>query len=245
MRTCCTTSWLPLSSSRLPIMTLKGWYKISAAKFRTSRGQVAVKNNVCRCLGNLAMILRICGSKPMSSIRSASSKTKVLTASRATCPPSRKSFKRPGQATMRCTPSLYLNIWSRFGAPPYMDTARIPMHLPKRFASSSVCCANSRVGDITNIPGPWRSGRQPFLCMDEKAGNRNAKVFPLPVAAMPMTSFPCSANGQVKAWICDGPGNPAFLNSSMISLGNSLTSSKEFIFCGVIRRSSEPLTVMS
>jgi|TARA_B110000977_G_scaffold191358_1_gene263375 hypothetical protein len=42
----------------------------------TARGHVAVKNNVCLACGALAKIFLICGSKPMSNMRSASSSTK-------------------------------------------------------------------------------------------------------------------------------------------------------------------------
>mmetsp|Transcript_49003 Transcript_49003/g.138959 ORF Transcript_49003/g.138959 Transcript_49003/m.138959 type:complete len:205 (-) Transcript_49003:244-858(-) len=204
-------------------MTLYGLCKISAARVRTSFGQVAVKNSVCRFLGTLAKILRIWGSKPMSSMRSASSRHSFMTPSTRTWPPSRKSFKRPGQAMMACTPARYVCIWSRFGAPPYMATDLMPMHLPKRADSFSVCCASSRVGDITRSPGPCRCGCHCCRCMSTKAGNRNPRVLPLPVAAIPMTSLPWSASGQQYACTCDGPGKPALRSSTKSSGGNSRT----------------------
>mmetsp|Transcript_14927 Transcript_14927/g.42405 ORF Transcript_14927/g.42405 Transcript_14927/m.42405 type:complete len:207 (-) Transcript_14927:279-899(-) len=195
-------------------------------------GQVAVKNSVWRCRGILARILRICGSKPMSSILSASSRTSLPTPSSRTCPPSRKSLRRPGQATMVCTPMRYLEIWSLFGEPPYIATHRKPMHWPNRFASSSVCCASSRVGDITSKPGPERSGLTPNFCISANAGSRKANVLPLPVAAIPITSLFCIASGQVYAWICEGPGKPARLSSPRISRGMSRHSSKVAYCCG-------------
>jgi hypothetical protein len=42
----------------------------------TSRGQVAEKKSVWRCAGMERTIFWICGSKPMSSMRSASSSTR-------------------------------------------------------------------------------------------------------------------------------------------------------------------------
>mmetsp|Transcript_42269 Transcript_42269/g.51997 ORF Transcript_42269/g.51997 Transcript_42269/m.51997 type:complete len:253 (-) Transcript_42269:107-865(-) len=218
---------------------------MSPAKFRTSRGHVAVKNMVCRLRGILARILRIWGSKPMSSMRSASSKTRQDTPSSRTWPPSRKSFKRPGHATMVCTPHRYFLYWSFFGAPPYMATTLKPMAEPKRSASASVCCASSLVGDITRSPGPCLSGLWPCLRISQKAGNKKASVLPLPVAAMPITSLPWRASGQVNAWICEGPGKPARLNCSWISYGNSRISLKELIFTGCTGRSSGPITLIS
>mmetsp|Transcript_90651 Transcript_90651/g.252366 ORF Transcript_90651/g.252366 Transcript_90651/m.252366 type:complete len:290 (+) Transcript_90651:643-1512(+) len=180
-----------------PIWICMGSLMYFLAKSRHSRGHVAVNIDICRSQGHLSSTCLICGSKPMSSMRSASSNTSVLTASRRTWPPSRKSLRRPGQATIMCTPARYLYIWSRFGAPPYIETALILRHRPKRLASSSVCCASSRVGDITKRPTPWRSGLQPVRIISLKAGRRKARVLPLPVAAMPMTSLPWMASGQV------------------------------------------------
>mmetsp|Transcript_37807 Transcript_37807/g.97781 ORF Transcript_37807/g.97781 Transcript_37807/m.97781 type:complete len:218 (-) Transcript_37807:533-1186(-) len=197
IRTCWVTSWLAFSWSRLPIITRKGCHSIVLASWRTSRGHVAVKNMLWRCCPMCCKILRICGSKPMSSMRSASSRTSLPTLSRWIWPPSRKSLSRPGQATMQWTPFLYFCIWSRFGQPPYMETVRMFRQRPNLLASSSVCCASSRVGDITSSPAPFCWQFQPLLKKSLKAGSRKARVLPLPVAAMPMTSRPCSASGQV------------------------------------------------
>ena len=64
------------SSQRWVNAQLKNRTSDGNLRNRTSRGQVAVKNNVCRWSGHRATMRRICGSKPMSSIRSASSKTR-------------------------------------------------------------------------------------------------------------------------------------------------------------------------
>ena len=40
------------------------------------------------------------------------------------------------------------------------------------------------------------------------AGARKASVFPLPVAAMPMTSLPSRRGGQHWLWIGDGAEKP-------------------------------------
>mmetsp|Transcript_35477 Transcript_35477/g.114835 ORF Transcript_35477/g.114835 Transcript_35477/m.114835 type:complete len:218 (+) Transcript_35477:121-774(+) len=146
---------------------------------------------------------------------------------------------------MACTPARYVCIWSRFGAPPYMATDLMPMHLPKRADSFSVCCASSRVGDITSSPAPCRCGFHCCLCISTKAGNKNPRVLPLPVAAIPMTSLPWSASGQQYACTCDGPGKPALRSSTKSSGGNSRTCSKESIFTGGTDCSLGSKTVIS
>lgn len=45
------------------------------------------------------------------------------------------------------------------------------------------------------------------------AGNKNAKVFPDPVADMPIISLPNKAMGQPWDWIGDGAVNPCFKTS--------------------------------
>mmetsp|Transcript_123729 Transcript_123729/g.332315 ORF Transcript_123729/g.332315 Transcript_123729/m.332315 type:complete len:291 (-) Transcript_123729:252-1124(-) len=199
MRTSCVTSAFPFSSSRSPTMTLYGFVRISDARLWISRGQVAVKNSVCLFEGRCSRILRICGSNPMSSILSASSSTSLLVFRSCTCRPSRKSLRRPGHATTHAHPCRYLDIWLPLGAPPYIATHLICRHFPNLFPSASVCCASSRVGDITSSPGPSRSGRAPCSCISTKAGIRNASVFPLPVLAMPIRSLPAAAMAQVCA----------------------------------------------
>mmetsp|Transcript_6257 Transcript_6257/g.16668 ORF Transcript_6257/g.16668 Transcript_6257/m.16668 type:complete len:218 (-) Transcript_6257:731-1384(-) len=114
----CVMSWLPFSSSRFPICTWKASRRNSLARRRTLAGHVAVKNSVWRCLGILARILRICGSKPMSSMRSASSSTSFSTRSRRNWLPSRKSLMRPGVPMTPWTPARSSRSCSCLGAPP-------------------------------------------------------------------------------------------------------------------------------
>ena len=63
-------------SPLLPMRTsaASGWRNVSAI-LRTPSGHVAVNMSVCRAVGHSLMIFLICGSNPMSSIRSASSRT--------------------------------------------------------------------------------------------------------------------------------------------------------------------------
>ena len=81
-----------------PMFTWIGLVRIAVATLTTARGHVAVKNSVCRAEGARARILRICGSKPMSSMRSASSRTTYVDEPRLMAPDSRKSLRRPGVA---------------------------------------------------------------------------------------------------------------------------------------------------
>ena len=63
-------------------------------------------------------ILRICGSKPMSSILSASSSARYPTRCRETLARSIRSERRPGVATKRSQPRSMSRSWLTTGAPP-------------------------------------------------------------------------------------------------------------------------------
>mmetsp|Transcript_5482 Transcript_5482/g.16626 ORF Transcript_5482/g.16626 Transcript_5482/m.16626 type:complete len:253 (+) Transcript_5482:83-841(+) len=92
-------------SSTPPMNTCTVWLTTNCdAIALTSRGHVALKNSVCRALGSARTIFWICGSKPMSSMRSASSSTRYETWPRRIWPASRKSFRRPGVAMTMATP---------------------------------------------------------------------------------------------------------------------------------------------
>mmetsp|Transcript_15047 Transcript_15047/g.39057 ORF Transcript_15047/g.39057 Transcript_15047/m.39057 type:complete len:212 (-) Transcript_15047:682-1317(-) len=117
-----TICWMSLlavgRSPPEPIVICAGERWNSEASRRTSGGQVAVNIIVCRCGGTCAMMRRICGSKPMSSIRSASSSTRYPTEPSITCLASRKSFRRPGVAITTYTPRCKSRSCWPFGAPP-------------------------------------------------------------------------------------------------------------------------------
>lgn len=51
-----------------PNLISMGFRRNSLARVCTSRGHVAVKNMVCRSVGSLAMMVRICGSNPISNL---------------------------------------------------------------------------------------------------------------------------------------------------------------------------------
>ena len=84
----------------------------------TSLGHVAEKNSVCRSAGIDRTIRWICGSKPMSSMRSASSRTRYEIWCSRTMPPSRKSLRRPGVAMTSWTPKRRSRSCGPLEAPP-------------------------------------------------------------------------------------------------------------------------------
>mmetsp|Transcript_92550 Transcript_92550/g.287958 ORF Transcript_92550/g.287958 Transcript_92550/m.287958 type:complete len:212 (-) Transcript_92550:714-1349(-) len=90
----------------------------SRARRCTSRGHVALHINVCRSGRTWETIFRTCGSKPMSSMRSASSNTRYVTRFRLVSPFSRKSISRPGVAMTTSTPSRRSRLCAERGVPP-------------------------------------------------------------------------------------------------------------------------------
>mmetsp|Transcript_73126 Transcript_73126/g.189902 ORF Transcript_73126/g.189902 Transcript_73126/m.189902 type:complete len:234 (-) Transcript_73126:359-1060(-) len=121
-----------------PIWICTGSLIYFFAKSRHSLGQVAVNMLICFSHGTLSSISLICGSKPMSSMRSASSRTAKRTWSRITTLLLQKSFNRPGVAMRQSGPSLIFHSWSLFGAPPYAHAAVICTGLPNFSASLKI-----------------------------------------------------------------------------------------------------------
>ena len=97
-----------------------------------SLGKVALNNIVCLCPGLgisiCSTILRICGSKPMSSIRSASSNAKYCTWARETRALSKRSDKRPGVATRISTPLSSSRSWNNFNNRTYRNQTEYPFN---------------------------------------------------------------------------------------------------------------------
>lgn len=177
----CVIDLFAASWSTLPILTWTGFRRRSPAIFRTSLGQVAVYISVCLCGGISFTILRIWGSKPMSSIRSASSSTRRETCLKSILFISRMSLSRPGVATTISVPRSSSFNWWTLGAPPYKHwneiVDRYLLQESKEFkwemfiyqltvqetladrpnfsASSCICVASSRVGDKTTTVGPF------------------------------------------------------------------------------------------
>mmetsp|Transcript_105056 Transcript_105056/g.324068 ORF Transcript_105056/g.324068 Transcript_105056/m.324068 type:complete len:246 (-) Transcript_105056:355-1092(-) len=142
--TVCFTLALAVSLSPVSPWPMRTWTAALdvrlAAVLWTSFGHVAVKKSVCRRrppprapppssglpdFGHLPTIWRMSSSKPMSSIRSASSKTRYVTASRLTdgawplsSLPLQKSSKRPGVAMRTSQPFRNSPTCSPLPTPP-------------------------------------------------------------------------------------------------------------------------------
>ena len=96
----------------------RGW-----GEGRSEKHDDVLADGIPKC----STICRICGSNPMSSIRSASSRHKYLTLFSETLPLSIKSIKRPGAATRISQPRSSSRSCSPAAAPPYMTTGLIPV----------------------------------------------------------------------------------------------------------------------
>ena len=83
-----------------------------------SGGMVAEKNRVCFLGGVRRKIRSMSGMKPMSSMRSASSTTRIWTPVRSSFPRSKWSSRRPGVAIRTSTPRSSLSSWSEKDTPP-------------------------------------------------------------------------------------------------------------------------------
>ena len=78
--------------------------------FSISGGMVAEKNSVCRRGGSLAQIFSISGTKPMSSMRSASSMTRISTPLSRMRPRSNWSSRRPGRRDQHVDAAIELLV---------------------------------------------------------------------------------------------------------------------------------------
>ena len=85
-------------------LTKAGSCRMPAASCSISLGMVALNIRFWRCLGSLAITFFTSWTKPISSIRSASSRTKISMLERSSSPCPTRSFKRPGQAMRMSTP---------------------------------------------------------------------------------------------------------------------------------------------
>jgi hypothetical protein len=88
------------------------------ASVRISSGKVAEKSRFCRSRGSSAMMRLMSGRKPMSSMRSASSSTRIDTWLNMTVLFCTWSSRRPGVATSTSTPLRSCSIWAFMSTPP-------------------------------------------------------------------------------------------------------------------------------
>ena len=176
-----------------------GLFKNFSASLRISSGIVALNIKVWRLFGSLLTMVSMSGMKPMSSMRSASSMTKIFTSFKMIAPRSNKSSMRPGVAIRTSTPLLRASSWSRILSPP-MSSAIFRLWLRVYFSKfSAICAANSRVGDNMSERGilarPWPSAKTSII------GSVKLAVLPVPVWAQPITSRIIKTAGIALAWI--------------------------------------------
>ena len=98
--------WLAESSWDPMLMWIQPWALLrkSLASCCTSLGQVADHMRTCLSGRICSKIFLIWGSKPMSSILSASSRTRYVVLLRFILPASKKSIRRPGVAIQISAP---------------------------------------------------------------------------------------------------------------------------------------------
>ncbi len=95
-----------------------------------SGGMVAENSMVCFCFGSHFKIFFTSWMKPISSIRSASSSTKISSWSSLTNPCWYRSMRRPGVATKMSTPRPRASTWGFWPTPPKMTAHRRDRCLP-------------------------------------------------------------------------------------------------------------------
>ena len=166
------------------------WRNVSTRRV-ISGGIVAEKNSVWRVKGTSLQMRSMSGMKPISSMRSASSMTRISMAFRSRPPRSVKSSRRPGVAITTSAPRAILTSWSPNETPP-IRRARLSLWLtPYLPNASSTWAASSRVGSRMRVRG-MRARARPRSSVDSM-GKVKAAVLPVPVWAMPSTSRPCRA----------------------------------------------------
>ncbi len=128
--------------------------------------------------------------KPMSSMRSASSRTSQRVCERSTRPSRIRSVKRPGVAIRTSMPGAIRLICDSLETPPRTSAVEICACLETLRIVCSICTASSRVGARIRaraVFGRRLSPRPMIFC---RIGKLKAAVLPEPVCAMPRISRP-------------------------------------------------------
>ena len=178
------------------MLTDCGLFMYCSARRRISAGMVAEKRAVWRVKGVLERMVSISSTKPILSISSASSSTRVWTWLRLSTLRSIRSIKRPGVPTMMSTPRCSRSICGPYACPPYTARTRAPLWRPYSVIAPATCKASSRVGVRTRPWGNFWWGSRLWIM-----GRAKAAVLPVPVCAWPITSCPASMSGITPAWI--------------------------------------------
>mmetsp|Transcript_124 Transcript_124/g.372 ORF Transcript_124/g.372 Transcript_124/m.372 type:complete len:296 (-) Transcript_124:411-1298(-) len=197
--TCCVT--VAAACPSVPIVIRTGFCKRSRDIISILGGNVAEKNNVCLEGRMFCAMERICGSKPMFNMRSASSSTKNVHRRKLQPFILTMSISRPGVAITISLPFfISLNCWN-LDRPPANVVLRKRKALLNLYASFSICMASSRVGHNTSPIGPSSFCSADWSAQCTNIGIKYATVLPLPVSAIPITSRPHNPAGMACDWI--------------------------------------------
>ena len=193
-----TSSWvmLALVVAGLATSIRTGSLRNCLVRRVISGGMVAEKNRVCFFGGVILKMRSMSGMKPMSSMRSASSTTRNCTPVIRSLPRSKWSSRRPGVAISTSTPRSSFFSWSPNDTPPISSAHESLVPLAYFSKLAATWSASSRVGAMTRARG-MRALARPD-CKRSISGRVKAAVLPVPVWAMPSTSWPARATGM--AW---------------------------------------------
>ncbi len=182
------------------ICTMAGSFSIASTWESTPASMVAENSSVWRVAGVASTMRRTEGRKPMSSMRSASSSTRICTWERSTAFWFMRSMRRPGVAMSTSTPRASRSIWGSIFTPPTTLATRRPRVLAMTPQTSWICMASSRVGVMTSMAGAFlRSARA------SRSSDGSEKVLPVPVLAAAIMSRPSSTSGMDCS--CTGVGS--------------------------------------
>ncbi|CAB3891742.1 hypothetical protein LMG1860_04880 [Achromobacter denitrificans] len=132
---CCSTRCTVCVTSSVAVLrgvtdTSPGLFSTPRARVRISSENVAENSRFWRCLGRSARILRMSRMKPMSSMRSASSSTRISTPERSTVFWPQWSSRRPGVATRMSSGLRSAEIWGLILTPPNITMDVSGVYLP-------------------------------------------------------------------------------------------------------------------
>ena len=184
-----------------PTWISTGSLRADLASASIALGNVAENITVCRSGRRLFMIRVICGSNPMSNMRSASSKTMYVTRLKFVIRPApvvSTSIMRPGVHATISHPRFSSPICAATPEPPYTDAATNPAARPNFLQSFPICVTSSLVGPMIIPIGPSPCSIAGWSLTWRSIGRTYASVFPLPVFATPTQSRPDMIAGS--AW---------------------------------------------
>lgn len=199
-------------------VTFDGLWRILWESLTISGGIVAEKKSDCLFTGRTLRSFFTSWIKPISSIRSASSKTKISISWREIYFWFMRSRRRPGVAMIISTPFLRASTWRHCPTHPKITVCLSERYRPYASKLSPIWIASSRVGVTMSARVFRRFSFTWVLARSCKIGNENAAVFPVPVWAHPRRSTPFKIIGIDSAWI--GVGDVYHSSWSAFNIGS-------------------------